>query len=369
MFTFDNVFDHTQENALIINYKLLEERHHKRVTNDVNSTLEEEYIHNSFNAYKTIVGDNSYRENIIKNMIKNTPIYSSNPTILSKYYFPEYGYTGQSDPSWHSTNLELFKISCYQTSVSHNNNSQYIKNTNWYRGLVKYLNKTIKNAVKLNKTSIHTIVSSPGGVGQVSHYLAVIIQLPENRNKTPIIYTFDPAGGIWKEGISVVFGIEEYCKDKHYSSVNLIPVCIWQTSYKDTWCQTWTLLFQYLVIEQDTSPILLARENSHTTQRRTQLIQFIRKSIPFVKVLLNIEYNVGLTKIINEDSREYNRFVKELEYELKKPYSEEKIIDIQDIYDDLYYSDTSITRSKQLRDNLSENAILLCANFQDFFPN
>jgi hypothetical protein len=261
-----------------------------------NYSIDDQFTHHSFNAYKRLVGENKIRAFILKKLLKNN--------FRGIVYFPVQSYTSKPQFKW-GYNFEI------------------------------YMNKIIKHGTNNRYHYIYTIVSSPSEVGEVTHYLPVTIDI---KNET--MYVFDPAKGVWEQGEFVKKAVHEYANKNRFKFVSVDPNR-WQSSCLDTWCQTWGLYYQYLTLhniinnlESKSFDIRTFDDDEYTNEMKQSLIKFIKRTANITEITKGIkkEYKSMLMDELRNDKLGYNEGIEILNETLGEENSHDKLYDLQLIY-------------------------------------
>jgi hypothetical protein len=116
-----------------------------------------------------------------------------------------------------------------------------VNSKHWERKFYKFLQKIISKTFRKNKRFCYTVITPNAYVGQETHYLSLIIDV-ESR----YMHTFDPLlrsdeFAPWRNLESV---LSKFATDNFYYYEYVTQIVPWQNEDDDSWCQTWSLLYQ-----------------------------------------------------------------------------------------------------------------------------
>lgn len=200
-------------------------------------------------AFKVLMGENEMRRDILLKLGVN----------VSDIYFPKkYGNCGT--------------FTAIQTDTY----------SEWEQKLDNFLKKIINKSQQNNKNTIYTTITPPSEPGNPSHYLSLIINV-----KQRTISTFDSLlssnneivmnnNEVYTEWEILKKSLKKWSNRNKYVYNYATSKKAWQntSSDVDSWCQTWTLLFQYKLASTNVQQ--LCNTIYSTFDIRQQLIKLVK---------------------------------------------------------------------------------------------
>jgi len=329
--------------------------------------IKSQFMDYSLNAYRILAGDLAYRKKILLFMLKD------DKNINKHVFFPKKSFTAvhtRDQDIWFNAKLPRIKdmelindivVPDFQyTGAISQETVSVLLQTEWYKRFYQYMYKLIDKSPR-TKNFIYTLVSSPAKKGEVTHYMAVIID-----KSTKTVVVFDPSKGIWDVGAMVILAVQEFSRSVSWNSIAVVPRNKWQLNCVDIWCQTWSLFFQFQVLNlffsgkmnqnaflETIFTIVTDQTSNHDIKEA--FIRLIKKSLKSSDIQKAIRYQYKQSILTNpgylNDLEGYKYYSKELnEYISKSDYDYDKLNDIKSILKDLKPFDVTIQRINILLD-------------------
>ncbi len=173
-----------------------------------------------------------------------------------------------------------------------------INSLQWENRLHKFLFK-ITNNTNTNKRWISTVITPHSCAYDISHYVSLMFD-----NQYRICYIFDSLLSVHSDSVlnkhdigmceELKNTVMNWCRHSEWDFKYIASTIAWQDVTTDSWCQTWSLLFQKKVVEGK-EPLDICRELVKQEDRRDELMNLVKtpKSKKFNREL-EAEYQAQL---------------------------------------------------------------------------